>query len=98
MRPIPISDELLRQFPIGAIRRVYAAPSGDLLDPVVPPAEGVVYQTPISGTEEGSLHPVTCVVLKLEDGELEDLQQGGLVVMGWPGYNMPVFMTPWVLR
>lgn len=97
MRPIPVSDEILYKFPVGAIRRVYASPSGDLTDPVIPPAEGILYQVHMTGTPDDALTPVVSVVIELEPGDLEELQAGGKLVIGWPGYAMPVFMVPWVL-
>lgn len=97
MRPIPITDDLLATFGTDAERVVFAAPNGDLTDPVVPPAEAVIYQVHPSGSEQGTVWPVTAIVLRLEDGELEKLQAGGLVVVGFPGRGLPVFMLPEVL-
>jgi hypothetical protein len=97
MRPVPITDELLARFGEGAERRVFSSPSGDLTDPVIPPAEGVIYTIHPHGSPEDVTWPVTSVICVLEEGELEALNSGGKVVIGWPGIGMPVFMTPWVL-
>lgn len=94
MRPIPIDDATLAQFPIGAIRRVWAGPSGDLTDEQIPPTEGASFYLPIAGYPNPQ--PVTVVVITLEDGDLDQLNAGGRIIMGWPGFGMPVFLSPWV--
>ncbi len=97
MRPIPISAGLLAQFGPEATRAIWTAPNGDLNDPVIPPAEAVTYQVHPTGSAEGTLWPVTSVVLTLEEGDLEKLQAGGLIVLGFPGTRLPVFMLPEVI-
>lgn len=65
MRPIPIPDECI---PEGCKRYVVAPPSGDLLDEDVSPVEVV------AGITEG-LGVGQCVLIALEEGELERLAQ-----------------------
>lgn len=69
MRPAPIPDNCVWA---GAERHVFAAPSGDLLDPNCAPVEALVEH----GDHGGKLISVRCI---LEPGDLAKLAEGGVV-------------------
>lgn len=79
MRPAPIPNDAI--WP-GAVRRVYSAPDGDLLNEEIAPVEALVDDVP-----SGLRASVRCV---LEDGDLEKLAAGGHVWISFYGL-MPVF-------
>lgn len=68
MRPTPIPDAEVWD---GGVRRVIAAPNGDLNDPDIGPVEAI-----IDATEMGRRYSVR---LTLEPGELDALRGGGVV-------------------
>lgn len=75
MRPTPIPD---REVWYGALRRVFAAPDGDLTNPDIAPVEVLADQ------QDGDVRiHVRC---ELEDGDLERLTAGGTVwITTWGG-------------
>lgn len=83
MRPTPIPDAEV--WP-GAVRKVFAAPDGDLTNPDIDACEALVDQSPTTGALNIS---VRCV---LEDGDLEKLQAGGVVWLTFWGA-----MVPWAM-
>lgn len=94
MRVIPVPKEVSVQGWVTGTS-VFSSPSGDLTDPVIPPAEGLRYLTRPSGAEEGTIWPAVGVVLLLEEADLEQIHNGARhLLMGWPGEQMPVFMVP----
>lgn len=80
MRPTPIPDNEVWD---GAVRRVFAAPDGDLTNPDIAPVETLIDRSPTSGAVNLS---VRCV---LEDGELEKLQAGGTIWLTFWGVMVP---------
>lgn len=83
MRPTPIPDA---EVWAGAVRRVFAAPGGDLTDADVAPVEALVDRSPKTGVINLSCR---CV---LEDGDLEKLAAGGVVWVTFWGA-----MVPWAV-
>jgi hypothetical protein len=82
MRPAPIPDEAI--WP-GAVRKVIAAPNGDLTDETIAPVE-VLMDRP------ESLGGVRyCVRMALEPGDLEKLQAGGNVWIAFYGAVVPFY-------
>lgn len=99
MRPIPIPDKI-RHLPWVEGTAVFSAPNGDLLDPEIPPAEGLFYHCLMarSDNEQPRQTMVTGVILELSDEDIELIKSGcRYLLMGWPGLSMPVFMVPEVL-
>lgn len=80
MRPTPIPDSEIWE---GAVRKVLAAPDGDLANPDIAPVEAVVDRSPSTGALNLS---VRCV---LEDGDLEKLQAGGTIWLTFWGAMVP---------
>jgi len=79
MRPAPIPAEAVWD---GATRRVFSAPDGDLLNPLIAPVEAV-----IDRASDGVVRVnVRCV---LEDGDLEKLASGGHVWVSFYGGLIP---------
>jgi len=94
MRPVPVPSEV-RDADWVTGTQVFAAPSGDLTDPVIPPAEGIFYSVYPNGSKEGTIWPCVGVILELEDNDIEAITTGARhLLMGWPGVVMPVFMVP----
>ncbi len=94
MRVVPIPADI-RNADWVVTTKVYSAPGGDLTDPVIPPAEGIIFQTHPEGSEEGTTWPAVGVVLELDDNDLAKIAAGARhILMAWPGTNMPVFMVP----
>lgn len=69
MIPVTIPDELVQP---GSVRRVIAAPDGDLTNDEIRPVESLIKAGP-DGVAQLSM------MLQLEDGELEHLVNGGRV-------------------
>lgn len=67
MIPTSIPDDLIEP---GTVRRVFAAPNGDLLDDQIRPCEALISRHP--ETDLAAVH----VRLDLEAGELEKLNAG----------------------
>lgn len=80
MIPVPIPNELV---PEGYVRRVFAAPDGDLTNPDIRPVEVLARKAPGMDTAEISVH------LILEGDELERLNAGGSVWLIMLGGLMP---------
>jgi hypothetical protein len=94
VRPIPVPEPLRSQLAeAGAQFQVWAAPNGDLTDPEVRPIEAFSYLAAVRG-EGDSIRdgqPVTSVIIQLEEGDLELLQDTGLIEFGVWGGALPVF-------
>lgn len=79
MRPAPIPDEAIWE---GAVRTVFTAPDGDLLNPTIAPVEVLV-----DAVSDGNRRiNVRCV---LEDGDLDKLMTGGHVWVSFYGALVP---------
>jgi len=64
----------------------------------IPPAEGIVYQSLMSGFGDRML-PMVGVVLRLDDDDLERIIDGDRhILMSWHGRTMPVFVVPELLN
>jgi hypothetical protein len=75
--------------------KVFAAPTGDLTDPVIPPAEGVIFYTSPTGAPDDTVWPAIGVILELTAADTVRIAAGArLILMAWPGERMPVFMIP----
>jgi hypothetical protein len=97
VRVVPIPD-VIRNAEWVAGTRVYASPTGDLTDPVVPPAEGILYNSHPTGSPEGTVWPTVGVVVRLDEDDVEKITAGARhLLLAWPGHAMPVFMVPEVL-
>jgi hypothetical protein len=83
MRPVPIPEDRVWA---GGVRRVFAAPDGDLTNPDIGPCE-VIVDAGIDGTARVN------VLLQLEDGDLERLTNGGAVWLSMLGGLMPFALT-----
>jgi hypothetical protein len=83
MRPVTIPDELIQP---GTVRRVFAAPNGDLTDDQIRPAEALIRRG------EDDLAVISCM-LELEPGDLERLQSGGRVWLTMVGGLAPFDVT-----
>lgn len=84
MRATPIPDT---EVWAGAIRKVFAAPDGDLTNPHIDPCETLVDCSPTTGALNIS---VRCL---LEPGDLEKLQAGGVVWLTFWGSMVPWAVT-----
>lgn len=84
MRATPIPDA---EVWAGAVRRVFAAPDGDLANPLIAPVEALVDRSPTTGVANVSVR------LVLEDGDLEKLQAGGVVWLTFWGAMVPWAVT-----
>lgn len=80
MRPTPIPENEVWE---GAVRRVIAAPDGDLTNPDIAPVEAVVDRSPSTGALNLS---VRC---ELDDGDLEKPAAGGTVWITFWGAMVP---------
>lgn len=81
MRPTPIPDAEVWE---GAVRKVFAAPGGDLTHAQIAPVEALIDTSPATG---GMTASVRCV---LEGDDLDQLRAGGTVWLTfWGG------MIPW---
>lgn len=94
MRPVPFPEPYRTVLAdAGGAFRVFSAPSGDPDDPEVAPVEACSYECAVEAIEgdvrEGPL--VTSVVIELEDGDLERLQETRMFEFGVWGAGMPVF-------
>lgn len=95
MRPIPFPEPYRSQLAAleGTRIKTWAAPDGDLLNPEVAPTEAITYMARVAGAEgqirEGQW--VTSVMIKLEDGDLENLAETGMFEFGVWGGALPVF-------
>ncbi len=81
MRPVPVPENWCeRMLEPGTPFRtlVFSAPSGDLTDPHCGAVEAIVRQASTSPTGEPA--PVIGVLWKLEDGDIERLAAGGLIL------------------
>lgn len=83
MRPVPIPAETVWE---GGVRRVFAAPDGDLTNPDIGPVD-VIVDAGLGGVARVN------VLLQLEDGDLERLQSGGAVWLSMLGGLMPFALT-----
>lgn len=81
MRPVPIPDELV---PDGCRRIVVGAPGGDLTDETVGAVEVVAGVDPQMGLGQA-------VLLQLEDGDLDRLQDCGGLWLTLYTRQLPVF-------
>lgn len=97
MRPVPIPD-WLRNADWVEGTQVFAAPDGDLTSTQIPPAEGVFYQSLMSGYGE-ELFPMVAVLLEFDAAEVEAIAAGKAkhVLLPWHGRRMPVFVVPTVI-
>lgn len=69
MRPMMIPDELVQP---GSVRRIVAAPDGDLTNDDIRPVESLITEG------SGGLAQLS-MMLELEDGELEHITAGGKI-------------------
>lgn len=96
MRPIPIPPAIREEWAaIGAEFQVMSAPNGDLTDPEVGPIEVASYLSPVyaaGGVLSRDDQPVTSVVITLEEGDLDNLRDTGLLVLSVWGHGFPIFM------
>lgn len=83
MRPVPIPEDRVWE---GGVRRVFAAPDGDLTNPDIAPCE-VVIDAGIGGIARVN------VLLELEEGDLERLANGGAVWLSMLGGLSPFALT-----
>lgn len=79
MNPIPVADELVQE---GTVRRVIAAPDGDLTNDLIRPVESLISKAP-----DGMA--MLSMPLALEPGELEILEAGGTVWLSMWGAVVP---------
>lgn len=97
MRVVPVPDAV-RDLEWVKGTRVYGAPDGDLTNPAIPPAEGILFDSRPSGTPEGTVWPTVAVIVELDDDDVGQIAAGARrLVMGWPGEAMPVFLVPFLL-
>jgi len=74
--------------------RVWGAPDGDLTSPQIPPAEGIVYRSTMSGFGDRPF-PMIGVILVLDDVDLAAIAAGTRhILLSWHGHQMPVFVVP----
>lgn len=79
MRPVPIPDEAVWE---GGVRRVFAAPDGDLINPDIAAVEAIIDES-LGGK------PRISVRCALEEGDLEKLAGGGHVWISFYGGLLP---------
>jgi hypothetical protein len=79
MRPVMIPDELVQP---GTVRRIIAAPDGDLTNDEIRPVESLISRGPSNVAQ-------LSMMLELEDGELEHLQSGGKIWLTMLGAVSP---------
>jgi hypothetical protein len=95
MRPVPIPEPYRSELGrVGARFKVWIAPSGDLLDDEVRPVEAATYECSVRGAGDDVRdgQTITSVIIQLEEGDLEALQQTGMFEFGVWGDRMPVFL------
>lgn len=83
MRPVPIPAETVWE---GGVRRVFAAPDGDLTNSEIAPCE-VIVDRGIGGLARVN------VLVQLEPGDLETLAETGHVWLSMLGGLMPFALT-----
>lgn len=80
MRPVPISDELVWE---GARRMVVGPPDGDPTNDVIRSVEALV--------DADDLGPRFCILIDMEDGDLERLQNGERIWLIWHAQQLAPF-------
>lgn len=80
MFPVTIPDELVLE---GSVRRIIAAPDGDLTNDDIAPVESLIRRA------DDGVSALLMMQLKLEPGELELLQNGGNVWLTMWGAVVP---------
>jgi hypothetical protein len=97
VRVVPVPDDV-RALEWVKGTRVYGAPNGDLTNPVVPPAEGILFDSAPSGAPEGTVWRTVGVIVELDADDVAKIEAGSRrLVLAWPGEAMPVFMVPFFL-
>jgi hypothetical protein len=83
MRPVPIPAETVWE---GGVRKVFSAPDGDLTNPDIGPCE-VIVDAGVGGVARVN------VLVKLDEGDLEQLTQTGHLWLSMLGGLMPFALT-----